>query len=263
MLGQIEICRGERDKLKMAKKVLNSNHLKLIAILAMTIDHFTDLFYPNYPAEPLPISLHIIGRLTAPIMWFFICEGYYYTKDVKKYMHRLGIFAVISHFAYCFGFGIELNPFKGDIFNRTSVMYPLFIAVVVLYIGEHVNALKSWQKFMIQFILIWSAFPADWSCIAVLAIVGMYAHRGNLEKQMFKIIQWVLVYALVSYFFVSKTYAFIMVGVLLVYPVLKLYNGERGNAKWMKWFFYIYYPLHLIVLGILRLFIYGNVNICL
>ena len=117
--------------------------------------------------------------------------------------------------------------------------------------------------FMIQFILIWSAFPADWSCIAVLAIVGMYAHRGNLEKQMFKIIQWVLVYALVSYFFVSKTYAFIMVGVLLVYPVLKLYNGERGNAKWMKWFFYIYYPLHLIVLGILRLFIYGNVNICL
>ena len=61
----------------------------------------------------------------------------------------------------------------------------------------------------------------------------------------------------------SKAYAFVMLGVLLVYPVLKLYNGERGKAKWMKWFFYIYYPLHLIILGILRILIYGNVNICL
>lgn len=247
----------------MAKKVLNSNHLKLIAILAMTIDHFTDLFYPNFPAEPLPIVFHIIGRLTAPIMWFFICEGFYYTKNVKKYMLRLGLFAVISHFAYCFGFGIELNPLKGSIFNRTSVMYPLFIAVVVLYIRQYVNILKPWQKFIIQFILIWSAFPADWSCIAVLAIVDMYAQRGNLRKQMLKIVQWVFVYAIVSYFFVSKAYAFIMVGVILVYPVLKLYNGERGNAKWMKWFFYVFYPLHLIILGILRLYFYGNVNICL
>ena len=142
-------------------------------------------------------------------------------------------------------------------------MYPLFIAVVVLFIREHAKALKPWLKFIILFILIWSAFPADWSCIAVLAILGMYAHRGNLKKQMLKIGLWVLVYAVVSYFFVSKAYAFIMMGVILVYPVLKLYNGERGNAKWMKWFIYIYYPLHLVILGILRLYFYGNVNICL
>ena len=147
--------------------------------------------------------------------------------------------------------------------SRTSVMYPLFIAVVVLYIREYVKILKPWQKFIIQFILIWSAFPTDWSCIAVLAIVDMYYQRGNLRKQMLKIVQWVFVYAIVSYFFVSKAYAFIMVGVILVYPVLKLYNGERGNAKWMKWFFYVFYPLHLIILGILRLYFYGNVNICL
>ena len=80
---------------------------------------------------------------------------------------------------------------------------------------------------------------------------------------MLKIVQWVFVYAIVSYFFVCKAYAFIMVGVILVYQVLEFYNGERGNAKWMKWFFYVYYPLHLIILGILRLYFYGNVNVCL
>ena len=248
---------------KISKIRLNSNHLKLIAIIAMTIDHFADLLYPNYPAAPIPVLLHVIGRLTAPIMWFFISEGYHYTKNVKKYMLRLGIFAIVSHFAYCFGFGIELNPLKGGIFNRTSVMYPLFITVVIMYIDEYVKSLKPWLKHIIIFILVWSAFPADWSCIAVLAIIGISKNRGNLKKQMLTIILWVTVYAIVSFFFVSKVYAFVMFGVLLVYPVLKLYNGERGNARWMKWFFYLYYPAHLIALGILRLIFYGNVNICL
>lgn len=91
---------------------LNANHLKLIAIIAMTIDHICDLAYPGFPSEPVAIGLHIIGRLTAPIMWFFICEGYYYTRNVKKYMLRMGIFALISHFAYCFAFGINMIPLR-------------------------------------------------------------------------------------------------------------------------------------------------------
>ena len=72
-------------------KKLNANHLKLIAIIAMTIDHFTDLIYPGFPANPIAIGLHIIGRLTASIMWFFVSEGFFYTHNVKKYMFRLWI----------------------------------------------------------------------------------------------------------------------------------------------------------------------------
>ena len=127
---------------------LSGKALKVIAIIAMTIDHIAWIGIEEYSqAETLPqFFLHGIGRLTAPIMWFFVCEGYHYTKDVKKYMLRLGIFAIISHFAYCFGFGISLNPLEGGIFNRTSVMYPLFIAVVVLYIEDHSGNLKKWRK---------------------------------------------------------------------------------------------------------------------
>lgn len=300
------------------RKILNSNGLKLIAIIAMTIDHGSDLLYPGFPSEPVPMIMHFIGRLTAPIMWFFICEGYHYTHDAKKYMLRLGIFAFISHFAYCFGFWISLNPFEGSIFNRTSVMYPLFIAVVILYIEDHAGSLsenqftqsarprfagesdansghvarydpqiwsgspqtgdahpgqsvsgqsavtlKTWQKRVIVTVLILSAFPADWSSIAVLAILGMYSERGNLERQMVKMMGWVFLYGVVSYFFVSKVYALELIGVLMVYPILKLYNGERGKAKWMKWFFYIYYPLHLVIIGIIRILIYGNKPISL
>ena len=179
-------------------------------------------------------------------MCLFVCEGYYYTKNVKKYMLRLGVFAIISHFAYCFGFGISLNPLEGGIFNRTSVMYPLFIAVLVLYIEDYALAMKKWQKKLLQFVLVISAFPADWSCIAVLAILGMYSKRGDLKKQMWEMVQWVFWYGLVSFLFVSKTYALELVGVLMVYPVLKLYNGERGKP--MGYVPYVFYPAHLLIL---------------
>ncbi len=237
-------------------KKLNANHLKLIAIIAMTVDHFTDLIFPGFPLNPIAIFLHIIGRLTAPIMWFFISEGFHYTHNVKKYMLRLFIFAIISHFAYCFAFDISFIP--SSIFNQTSVMYPLFIAVLVLYINEKTN-INNILKHILVFLLVWSAFPANWSCIAVLSVIGMYHNRGNLKKQMNAIMPWVLVYGIVSFFFVNKIYGIIQVFVVLVYPVLKLYNGEKGKCKWMKWFFYIYYPLHLVVLGLLRIFIYGNI----
>lgn len=240
---------------------LTANHLKMIAILAMTIDHICDLVYPGFPAEPVTIGLHIVGRLTAPIMWFFVCEGYNYTHSIKKYMLRMGIFALISHFAYCFAFGINMIPFRTGIFNQTSVMYPLFIAILVMWMQDNDLPIKSWAKNVLIVVLILSAFPADWSCIAVFAILGMHKNRGNLKNQMKVMFLCVAIYSAVSFFFVSKSYALVQFGVLLVYPFLKQYNGKKGSAKWMKWFFYLYYPLHLILIGILRICIYGNISI--
>lgn len=243
------------------KKTLNGDQLKLIAILAMTVDHVADLIYPGFPAVPAAILLHIIGRLTAPIMWFFISEGFHYTHDIKKYLLRLGGFAVISHFAYCFAFGIDPVPFRSGIFNQTSVMYPLFVGALVLWLQNSGVRMREWQRTAAVFLLIWSAFPGDWSCIAVLSVVGMYRNRGDLKKQMTAILPWVLLYAAVSFFFVDRAYGLVQPFVFLVYPLLKRYNGQRGKGKGMKWFFYLYYPAHLAVIGLLRILLYGHVPI--
>lgn len=176
-------------------------------------------------------------------------------------MLRMGVFAIISHFAYCFAFGINPILFSTGIFNQTSVMYPLFVAVLVMWMQDNDLPMKNWVKNTIIFVLIWSAFPADWSCIAVLAILGMYKKRGNLNAQMKEMLLFVAMYAIVSFFFVSRIYALVQIGVLLVYPVLKLYNGEKGKAEWMKWFFYLYYPIHLILIGVLRICIYGDIRL--
>ena len=139
-------------------------------------------------------------------------------------------------------------------------MYPLFIAVFVLWLQDTKLKHEGLKNILI-FLLIWSAFPADWSCIAVLAIIGIYKNRGDLKKQTLSMMVWVLLYAIVSFFFVNKVYGFIEMFVILVYPLMKQYNGQRGKVAWLKWFFYLYYPAHLIIIGILRVMMYGNVSI--
>ena len=243
----------------MKSKKLNANHLKMIAIVAMTIDHIADIIYPSFPANPVAIVMHMIGRLTAPIMWFFIAEGFFYTKNYPKYLFRMFVFALVSHFTYCFAFGINYIPFsRGDIFNQTSVMWPLAWGLVALFVLNKTE-IEHWLKIIIILVINVITFPSDWSCIAVMAIVAIYSNRGNLKKQMSDMMIWVAIYAIISFFFVDKLYGVVQLSVALVYPVLKLYNGEKGKASWMKWFFYIYYPAHLIIIGILRLTLYGDV----
>ena len=99
---------------------LNANQLKLIAIAAMTLDHLIWTLFPGYSTEWFVVLCHIIGRLTAPIMWFFIAEGYHYTHNIKKYAARLFLLAAISHFAYNFCFGIPFIPFRQPHLTRPA-----------------------------------------------------------------------------------------------------------------------------------------------
>lgn len=241
------------------QKSLNSNRLKMIAIIAMTVDHVADLITPCVSSLYLTTLLHVIGRLTAPIMFFFICEGFFYTKNLKKYIARMFLFAVVSHFAYCFAFGINYIPFStGDIFNQTSIMWSLAFSVVALYVTNKTE-LQKWQQVVIVILICFITFSADWSCIAVMAILSMYSNRGNLKKQFLSMYFWIAIYGIISYFFVDKMYGIVTFATVLAYPFLDNYNGQKGNARWLKWFFYAYYPLHLFLIGILRIVLYGNI----
>ena len=231
---------------------LNSNQLKLIAIVAMTIDHISWALFPDFPKEWWIIALHIIGRITAPIMWFFIAEGYHYTRNVKKYLLRLFTFAIISHFAYNFAGGIPFVPFKTSVFNQTSVIWTLVWGVVALCIIDSKTIKNGFKPVLITIICLIS-FCADWSCIAVMAIISIHCNRGDFKKQMIYSNLWVVVYAVVYFIFIDKVYGIIQIFTVLSIPFLKAYNGERGKLKSMKWFFYIYYPLHLVLCGIIRL----------
>ena len=245
------------------KKGLNSNALKMIAIIAMTIDHIAWLVFPDYPHEVLPVILHIIGRLTCPIMCYFIAEGYHYTKNIRKYTCRLFVFAVISHFAYIFASADFVDrksfiPFYyGNILNQTSVIWPLAWGLVMLRIVNSEKIPKQWVKTVLILLICLVTFPSDWSCIASLCILAFGTNRGKLKTQSVWLIIYVAIYAAVYCFAIDWVYGLVQMGVVLAIPFIKLYNGKRGKSprinKFMKWFFYIYYPLHLAILGTIQL----------
>lgn len=238
-------------------KKLNSNYLKIIAITAMTIDHLTWAIFPGCNTTWYLLLFHIIGRLTAPIMWFFIVEGYNYTHDVKKYITRLFLFSIISHFAYCFAFGIPFIP--NSIFNGTSVMWSLAWGALLLAILDN-NKIPEYLKNILFILIFIITFPSDWSCIAVFCIVFMNKYRNNFKKQMLMMMSGTLMYAVVYFIFLDKVYGVLQLFTCLTIPLLYLYNGERGKYK-LKYLFYIYYPLHLVIIGIIRIILHGNIPI--
>lgn len=242
-------------------KILNSNKIKIIAIIAMTVDHIAWAAFPGYPKELMPIILHVIGRVTCPIMCYFIAEGYHYTKSVNKYTLRLFVFAIISHFAYLFA-STEFVDYKsfipfyyGSVLNQTSVMWSLAWGLVMLRVANS-DRIKSVLKVVLIVLICLISFPSDWSCIAALCIMAFGTNRDKFKTQMFWMIIYVAIYAVVYFFAIDKVYGLIQMCVVLSIPVISMYNGERGKNlrvnKFMKWFFYIYYPLHLAIIGCIQ-----------
>lgn len=240
------------------KRMLDANAVKTIAIIAMTIDHIAWLLFPGYPQHWLPVALHIIGRITCPIMCYFIAEGYHYSKNLSRYTQRLFLFAFISHFAYVY-FSENYVDWKsfipfyyGDILNQTSVMWPLAWGLVMLRIADSEKIREKIKPILIILICL-ITFPSDWSCIASLCILAFGTNRGNLKTQMLWMVFYVSLYALVYVFALDKLYGQIQMAVVLAIPILMMYNGQRGrNQKVntiMKYVFYLYYPLHLFALG--------------
>lgn len=244
-------------------KILDSNQLKLIAIIAMTVDHIAWAMFDGYPSALLPLVMHIIGRLTCPIMCYFIAEGYHYTRNINKYTFRLFAFAFVSHFAYIFAsndfvdFKSFIPFYYGNFLNQTSVMWSLAWGLVMLRIADS-KRIKSIYKVLLVILICIITLPSDWSCIAALCIMVIGTNRGDFRKQMSWMIFYVALYSLVYFFAIDKAYGILQMGVVLSIPVIAMYNGKRGKNpkinKFMKWFFYIFYPLHLFVIGLINYF---------
>ncbi|MDE6762109.1 MAG: conjugal transfer protein TraX, partial [Oscillospiraceae bacterium] len=152
-------------------KPLSANTLKYIAIAAMLIDHIAWCFVDTYSV--LGQIMHIIGRLTAPIMCYFIAEGCHYTRNVKKYLLRLGIFALISWAPFTFMewgtfpiYGesgqLYINPLQGVIFT----FFLGLLALVVMH-SERLNILAKVLLLIPIFLL---SLIGDWMFFAIVWI---------------------------------------------------------------------------------------------
>jgi len=255
-------------------KGLSGNALKVIAIVAMTIDHLAWVGIETYEqAEtPLQIGLHCIGRLTAPMMIFFVAEGYHHTHNLRRYLRRLLMLAVVSHFAFCYFNMSGFNPTRNLLFNATSIAWPLLWGLILLKVWDtdHLPAadataggwpwvarltagrrFPTWMKVAVTLIACLLTFTSDWSCAAPLAILAIGRSRDNFYKQMLWMMLVISLYAVAFFVFHSQIYGMVHLACWLAVPLLGMYNGQRGSCQWLGKFFYYYYPAHMALIGLL------------
>ena len=155
------------------KGFLNRNQLKYLVIAAMLIDHIAWAFVPT--ASLLGQVMHIIGRLTGPTMAYMLAEGYRYTRSVKKYAMRLGIFAVISWLPFSYFESGGIRPAFG-------VIYTLFLSLLAIWFWDKAKCSVSVKWLAVLVLCILSVF-GDWAMFDVLYALTFFRYRENPREK--------------------------------------------------------------------------------
>jgi hypothetical protein len=217
--------------------------LKIIAIVTMVSDHVGKILYPDL------LLLQIIGRLSFPLFAYLVVLGVESTKKPRKYMVTLLVFALISQVPYYLAFGIQ--PF-----DRLNILFSLFLCAVTIYYYNK-RSLLALVPLLLSIILM-----TEGSYYVVLTAVGM-----KLLKDKPKIGALVLVALNLQFLFIPDFESQIQILSLLAVPLIFLHikgwlrkeilipeNSLAYSTR--KYFFYVFYPLHLALLFLINLFFF-------
>lgn len=218
-----------------AYRKLDGRMLKIIAVISMFIDHVGAVLFPNI------ILFRIVGRLAFPIYCFLLVEGARYTHNMRQYMLRLGIFALISEVPFDWAF------YHQPVYTaHQNVFFTLFIGLVMIWFLEHpMNDME---------------IPDVVSKLIIVAVAGIGAELLSTDYG-FSGIAIILIFYILRERLLLKylTVALICIGmgwleafaILALIPIA-LYNGQRGSqTKIMQFGFYVFYPAHLLLLAII------------
>lgn len=200
--------------------------LKLLAMLAMTADHIGAVFFPEIPL------LRWIGRLAMPVLCFFIGEGLRHTRSPRRYLLRLTGFALLSELPF------DLAFYGGIEWGHQNIYFTLALGLLALWAIQS-RGMEGWLLALTA-ALAAELLGCDYGMYGVLLILLLDRfHRARSEQ--------LAAAALLNLaFFGLQTQTLSLIAL----PLLWLYNGKRGRDD--RRLFYLYYPAHLCVLGILR-----------
>lgn len=244
-------------------KVLNRDVMKYLAIFIMFWGHlvgWVNMFqHPDNPAAlyALPVWMQITTDLSLfcpPVMFFFIADGYKYTRDRKKYAQRLLLFACITQpFHY-------LLEGKRSGFWSTNVIFDLFFGLLSLMILE--SGLKKWQRILLILLCMGATalIASDWCVLGVLYILILHCFREQPKKRFIAYTALTLLcraLQLTALGTVPTGALLLQMGTITFammaayFCMTAFYNGKKGkHPVFAKWFFYAFYPIHYIIIYI-------------
>ena len=231
----MESDRSEYDELRF----IDATALKLIAAASMLTDHIGAALFPDYR------WLRIAGRLAMPIFCFCAAEGIRHTGSRARYMFRVFLFALISEYPYDMALkgGFSLR-------NTQNVMFTFLLAMAGICIFEAIKNKTDSLAGDLAGCLAASLFASAASTLktdyGMFGVVLVYIFYFMRSDQLLKFVTAALYITAARW---GKTQLYCM----LSFPLLALYNGERG--KGLKYLFYIFYPAHLMILYLVRILI--------
>lgn len=224
-------------------KGLTGSNLKWIAIITMAIDHVGAFILEPYILESLAsgnlinitMITRLIGRIAFPIFTFLLVEGYIHTRNLKKYILQMGIFALLSEIPF------DLAS-KGVMFSTSNqnVFFTLFIGLMTIAMFNSVKE-RKYLKLIIPILgmAIATLLRTDYSAVGIMIIFIFYYFRDDKGLRNILVSPLLLLQA---------------TAILALIPI-QLYNGKRGKQN--KFFFYIFYPAHLIIYFLVRTIFFG------
>lgn len=232
------------------KSKLNRNTVKYIAIMAMVLNH---------TAKALSIDgllgtfMSLAGSITMPTMCFFLVEGYKYTRSKKKYLGRLILFSLLSQIPYSYALGTWV----------VNVMFTLSSCFLVLLLKDGIK--DKIFKTVLVIAVICITVVSDWGIMAPMFVLFL-SFAGD------KKVKVALSYATLMLLHITMHTANFMASGMMVQDamlnagigcigisvsgilILFFYNGKlpAEHKKFSKWFFYLFYPVHLALLCLIK-----------
>lgn len=214
------------------QKGLSGSFLKILAAVCMFIDHLDYLVLNSFPRTILCHNLcRGVGRISFPIFCFLLTEGFAHTSNRSRYTARLCVFAVLSELPYDLAFSPTFS-----FLHAQNVLFTLLIGLLVLWGMEYFFE-KYWLQAMV-FLLgaaVSVLFDCDYGWQGILLIAILYFFRQDSSSMAIAGISVCLLWSW------EAAFAFL--------PIC-LYNKQRGWMKSpaVKYAFYLFYPLHLLLL---------------
>lgn len=237
-------------------QILNRDVIKYIAMFTMLLNHIAHTLLPF--GTPLYEIFEDIGYFTAPVMCYFMVEGYEYTRSKMKYGLRLFLFAVISQVPYTMAFH----------FGNLNMIYTLFCCFMILVVMEKVQ--NVWLRAGLCTLLLLVTVVGDWALLAAFFTILFHNSRGNRKKTIFSFGVAYVIFALLNvqsymrgvqgnWTLYAVAHAMLAgLGIIAAgVAVLVLYNGRRAEKgrNFSKWFFYLFYPAHLLILALMKMYL--------
>lgn len=229
---------------------MTSFALKWIAVVTMLIDHIGVALVPR--DSVWYIVCRSVGRLAFPLFAFMLAEGYFYTKNFRKYFTRLTVFAIVSEIP--FDMMLHGEPVY---WGSQNIFFTLLLALGGIAVFDRLAA--GGRQTLSLFSLIITAFAAeilntDYGAFGILTVFIFYRYRGERKALAAWFTVFTLVFAALNAFGNlpnTRSVVLSLIGgfaALSVIPML-LYNRQKGySSKFWQYFFYAFYPVHMAVL---------------